>query len=119
MNGPTHLSAITLGVSDMARAVAFYDLMGFERRYGGTDAPFTSYVVGTGFVNLQLVSKAPATGWGRVIVHVGDVDATHRRAVDAGLRPEDVPRDAPWGERFFHLHDPDGHELSFARPLAT
>src|SRR5438128_550362 len=28
-----------------------------------------------------------------------------------------VPRDAEWGERFFHLADPDGHELSFARPL--
>ena len=35
----------------------------------------------------------------------------------AGLRPEVEPRDAPWGERYFHLTDPDGHELSFARPL--
>ena len=33
-----------------------------------------------------------------------------------GCRPA-VPRDAEWGERFFHLTDPDGHELSFARPL--
>jgi hypothetical protein len=22
-----------------------------------------------------------------------------------------------WGERYFHLTDPDGHALSFARPL--
>jgi uncharacterized glyoxalase superfamily protein PhnB len=28
------------------------------------------------------------------------------------------PADAPWGERYFHVRDPDGHELSFARPLA-
>ena len=28
------------------------------------------------------------------------------------------PRDAEWGERYFHILDPDGHELSFARPLA-
>jgi len=27
------------------------------------------------------------------------------------------PDDAPWGERYFHIRDPDGHELSFARPL--
>ena len=27
------------------------------------------------------------------------------------------PRDAAWGERYFHLHDPDGHELSFAQPI--
>jgi hypothetical protein len=30
----------------------------------------------------------------------------------------DRPRDAEWGERYFHLHDPDGHELSFAQPVA-
>ena len=27
------------------------------------------------------------------------------------------PRDASWGERYFHMSDPDGHELSFARPI--
>jgi len=32
------------------------------------------------------------------------------------LAPE-APLNASWGERYFHLHDPDGHELSFARPL--
>jgi len=28
-----------------------------------------------------------------------------------------APQDASWGERYFHMLDPDGHELSFARPL--
>jgi uncharacterized glyoxalase superfamily protein PhnB len=41
----------------------------------------------------------------------------HARALAAGLSPETDPADAPWGERYFHLSDPDGHELSFARPL--
>ncbi len=41
------------------------------------------------------------------------------RAVEAGFEPETAPADAPWGERYFHLVDPDGHELSFARPLET
>jgi hypothetical protein len=27
------------------------------------------------------------------------------------------PQDGAWGERYFHMPDPDGHELSFARPL--
>ncbi|MQG14065.1 MAG: VOC family protein, partial [SAR202 cluster bacterium] len=22
-----------------------------------------------------------------------------------------------WGERYFHINDPDAHELSFAKPL--
>ena len=55
--------------------------------------------------------------WGRLIFHVSDVDALYRRALDLGLSPEAGPRDAEWGERYFHLTDPDGHELSFARLL--
>jgi hypothetical protein len=33
-----------------------------------------------------------------------------------GFNPES-PRDAAWGERYFHMPDPDGHQLSFARPI--
>ena len=117
MARPTSLSAVTLAVTDMARATAFYDAMGFEVRYGGPDAPFTSYAVGEGYLNLQLVTTPPGTGWGRAILHVDDVDAVHDRALAAGLSPSTAPRDAEWGERYFHLTDPDGHELSFARPL--
>ena len=56
--------------------------------------------------------------WGRVIFYVEDVDAVDRQAIDAGHHPSFVPTDAPWGERYFHIRDPHGHELSFARPLA-
>ena len=52
-----------------------------------------------------------------MIFHVSDVDAFHRRALEQGLAPTTTPGDAPWGERYFHISDPDGHELSFARPL--
>ena len=58
--------------------------------------------------------------WGRVIFYyASDVDALHQRALAAGYQPSTSPRDAEWGERFFHLDDPDGHELSFARPLRS
>ena len=30
---------------------------------------------------------------------------------------ESKPQDAIWGERFFHMLDPDGYKLSFATPL--
>jgi catechol 2,3-dioxygenase-like lactoylglutathione lyase family enzyme len=55
--------------------------------------------------------------WGRVIFYFADVDALYDHALAAGYQPATAPRDAEWGERFFHLTDPDGHELSFARPL--
>ena len=112
------INAVTLAVADMERSVAFYADLGFGVGSGGAGSPFTTLRVGRSFLNLQLVEGfGPAAVWGRVIVWVDDVDALHARAVGAGRVPEFPPRDAPWGERYFHLRDPDGHELSFARPL--
>lgn len=112
------ISAITLGTHDMRRAVQFYSTLGFEVTYGGENAPFTSLRAGTGYLNLTAEpSERHWSWWGRVIFHVRDVDALYERARMAGYQPLTVPRDAEWGERYFHLVDPDGHELSFARPL--
>jgi hypothetical protein len=36
--------------------------------------------------------------------------------MEKGFRP-DSPQDASLGERYIHLPDPDGHELSFAHPI--
>jgi catechol 2,3-dioxygenase-like lactoylglutathione lyase family enzyme len=112
------ISAVTLLTPDMARAVAFYQALGFHLHYGGPDATFTSFRAGAGFVNLQLdAERSPQTTiWGRVIFWVDDVDAIYRRALAAGLTPVTAPADAPWGERYFHIRDPDGNELSLARP---
>ncbi len=113
------ISAVTLLTVDMANAVAFYAALGFQLRYGGPDAPFTSFSVGAGYLNLQLdTAGAPRTSvWGRVVFWVDDVDTMYERATRAGFAAETTPADAAWGERYFHIHDPDGHELSFARPL--
>ena len=113
------ISAITLATHDMARAVRFYRALGFVLRYGGDGASFSSFEAGSGYLNLTVASPERRWAWwGRVIFYVSDVDAFYDRAVDQGLRPAAPPRDAEWGERFFHLTDPDGHELSFARPLS-
>lgn len=114
----TGLSAVTLAVRDMARATAFYDKLGFEQLFGGADAEFTSYKAGGGYLNLILThGGAQWTWWGRAIFYVEDVDAFHRNALEQGLEPSAKPADAHWGERYFHISDPDGHELSFAKPL--
>ncbi len=112
------ISAITLATHDMARAVRFYRALGFRLHYGAEAASFTTFLAGSGFLNLiAQPAEQHWEWWGRVIFYVSDVDALYQRAVAAGYQPADVPRDAAWGERFFHLTDPDGHELSFARPL--
>jgi catechol 2,3-dioxygenase-like lactoylglutathione lyase family enzyme len=113
------ISAVTLATHDMARAVRFYRLLGLDVVHGGEDAAFTSFGIGGGFLNLIATPAGRRwSWWGRVILYAPDLDALHARLVAAGFEPEAPPADAPWGERFFHLADPDGHELSFAWPLA-
>lgn len=113
------INAITLATHDMAASVAFYTALGFEIHYGGAGANFTSYHVGThDHLNVVVAAKDVSwSWWGRVILYVDDVDAVYQRALAAGLQPENPPRNAEWHERYFQLRDPDGHELSFAKPL--
>ena len=87
------ISAVTLLTVDMAEAVAFYEALGFHLRYGGPDAPFTSFRVGTGYLNLQLdIVGAPRTAiWGRVVLWVDDVD----RCTDARSRPGSIRKPHP------------------------
>ena len=111
------LSAVTLATHDMARAVAFYEALGFPLSYGGPQEAFTSFAFGGTYLNLILDTRGPVMWWGRVIVHVSDVDAVYRKALATGFTPEAAPADATWGERYFHITDPDGHEISIARRL--
>lgn len=112
------LSAVTLATHNMPRAVRFYRMLGFEIMHGGDNAAFTSFRAGASYLNLiaQPVQRH-WSWWGRVIFYETDVDALYERVVAAGYRPDTVPHDAEWGERYFHVTDPDGHELSFAWPL--
>lgn len=112
------LSAVTFAVRDMPTAVSFYSSFGFNIVYGGPAATFTSLHVGEAYVNLMLQPHHTPAWWGRVIFHVDDVDALYHTITTRGLSPAHPPRNASWGERFFHIVDPDGNELSFATPLA-
>ena len=113
-----HISAVTFAVHDMARSIEFYRKLGFELLYGSEGASFSSLKAGEAFVNLFASPGYEHRWWGRAIFRVDDVDAHHQALQAQGLEPES-PRDASWGERFFHITDPDGHELSFAERLQT
>ena len=112
------ISALTLAVADMARSVDFYrNMVGLEIVYGSPSASFTSFRVGDGYLNLVLGGQTSPNWWGRLIFHVDDVDVLYARLLKAGLSPSTEPADASWGERYFHINDPDSNELSFAKPL--
>ena len=112
------ISAVTLRVASMPISVRFYrDLLGLEIVHGGEDAYFSSLRTNHGkdpILNLE--RGHPVARWGRLIFYVSDVDRFWSYLQANGLRPQ-KPQDASWGERYFHVSDPDGHELSFARPI--
>ena len=112
------ISAVTFRVLNMKASVRFYkDVLGMEIIYGGEDGSFSSLRAkdaNTPILNLEQGRSVP--GWGRMIFYVADVDAFWEHLRGKGLQPES-PRDASWGERYFHMSDPDGYELSFARPI--
>ena len=112
------ISAVTLAVSDMSRSVDFYqNMVGLDILHGGTSESFSSFRVGDGYLNLVLVPRATSNWWGRLIFYVDDVDALYERLRQNGLSPSTEPVDASWGERYFHVDDPDANELSFAKPI--
>lgn len=112
------ISAVTLRVAKMAESVRFYrDIVGLKVIYGGEDSYFSSLCTQSkkdAILNLE--QGDPVANWGRLIFHVSDVDEFWSYLRDNKFNPE-PPRDASWGERYFHMNDPDGHELSFARPI--
>jgi catechol 2,3-dioxygenase-like lactoylglutathione lyase family enzyme len=112
------ISAVTFRVLNMKASVRFYrGVLGMEIVFGGEDAFFSSLRAKDGsapILNLEQGHSVP--GWGRMIFYVPDVDAFWEYLRGKGFNPES-PRDASWGERFFHMSDPDSHELSFARPI--
>ncbi|MBV8099476.1 MAG: VOC family protein [Verrucomicrobia bacterium] len=111
------ISAVTLRVANMQASVRFYrDVLGLEIFYGGEGSDFTSLRTRDGDTILNLEHGNPSIQWGRLIFHISDVDRFWAYLMEKGLHP-DRPQDASWGERYFHMPDPDGHELSFARPL--
>ncbi len=112
------ISAVTLRVANMMESVRFYrDVLGMELLYGGENAGFSSLCSkDTKSAILNLEQGDTVTRWGRLVFHVANVDALWTHLSERGFDPE-VPQDASWGERYFHMLDPDGHQLSFARPL--
>ena len=129
------ISAVTLKIRDMVKSCNFYSrIRGFKLVQGGATDPFTTFEVGSSkmYLNLELVNDITSNDsemhvkqgdFGRIIFHTEDVDGLYRhmkndRAICEAVTFETEPADAPWGERFFHVREPDGYQLSFARPLS-
>ena len=118
------ISAVTFVTRKMRESVKFYSALGFSLARGDEVSTFSTFRVGAQYLNLSVEPGEPTksegqASWGRIIFYVGDVDHIYARAVRADLEPSFSPRNAIWGERYFHILDPDGNEVSFARRIST
>ena len=138
------ISAITLKVKDMEKSCSLYSkIPGFKLTYGGEPSDsFTTFEIGEGsnvtYLNLERIHdeassdfyKIPNLGktigsedFGRVIFHTKNVDKLYSymkqdEYISRHIVFENKPTSAPWGERFFHIREQNGYQLSFAQPLS-
>lgn len=129
------ISAVTLSVKDMEKSCKFYSrIPGFRIAYGGSNADaFTTFRIGKAakmYLNLELRGKSDTfipqfnnrRDFGRIVFYTEDVDELYSHlksdtSITELVTFENKPMDASWSERFFHIRDPDGYELSFATPI--
>jgi catechol 2,3-dioxygenase-like lactoylglutathione lyase family enzyme len=128
------ISAVTLLIKNMKTSCSFYSqIPGFRLVYGGSsNDTFTTFEIGENipkdYLNLELndttTNNHARKNFGRIIFHTEDVDKLYlylknNSSVSNIISFEDEPRDASWGERYFHIREPDGYQLSFAMPIKS
>ena len=103
---------VTLTVSDLDRAVQFYEgVLGLEKKH-----QFKDYAgLDCGGVEIGLKTwgelERPRRGEPYLDLMVGDIDAVYGALQEKGVRFEAAPRETPWGARMTDFFDPDGNHL--------
>jgi uncharacterized glyoxalase superfamily protein PhnB len=124
-----HIDAIGVVVSDMKQAIAFYERLGCSFPADASDTPHAESDLGG--VRLMLDSAAALqemglsdddTGGGDRVALAARCDSPHDvdrlyadLAADGFGRRE--PMDAPWGQRYATVTDPDGTHVDLYAPL--
>jgi catechol 2,3-dioxygenase-like lactoylglutathione lyase family enzyme len=107
------LELVAIPVSDVDRAKAFYEQVGFNADYDTTVSPELRFVQLTPpgsacsiCLGIGLTDAAPGSVRGLQMV-AADADAAHADLTARGIEVSDVD-EQPWG-RFVYFSDPDGN----------
>lgn len=107
-------------VSDIARAVAFYEsVFGMKKTFENGDPVGFVIMKGDGAeVHLTLVRGHRGATHNVMHMIVDGAEELYRRCEAAdGARIIKRIRDAPWGLRTFVVSDPDGNRIDIGQPL--
>ena len=126
------LDAFGVVVSDMARSLSFYRLLGLDIPDGAEAEGHVEVDLGGG-VRLMFDAEhvmqsfsdwtPPQPGGGRRVglafrcASPAAVDETWAAAVAAGHAGRTAPWDAAWGQRYAQLEDPDGNPVDLYAAL--
>ncbi|MFJ4713921.1 VOC family protein [Streptomyces sp. NPDC088785] len=111
------MDAIGVATSDLPASLAFYRLLGLAFPDGAEEQPHVETELAGGIrLMFDPVEDAADQGRGRIALafHCGDaagVDTAYERVTAAGHRGESKPFDAPWGQRYAVVLDPDGNQI--------
>lgn len=116
-----HLDALGIVVTDMARALSFYRLLGVPTPTEW-EGPHVEATLPSGlrlmFDDLELMKSLhpdwqPPVGHrmalGFVCESPAEVDTTYAQVIAAGFTGKTEPWDAFWGQRYATVLDPDGN----------
>ncbi len=104
------LNQVTLAVSDLDRAVAYYRRLGLRQIVADED--YARFVCPDGDSTLSLEHvDAVAPGATTVYFECDDLDATVARLEASGMHFDQAPVDEAWLWREARLRDPDGNPL--------
>jgi catechol 2,3-dioxygenase-like lactoylglutathione lyase family enzyme len=118
-------------VADMGKTLAFYRRLGVEFPENADSEPHVESTLPGGlrlmFDTVDTVRSfdpdwSPPRGSQRVgfafrCDDPADVDRTYAELVDAGYDGHKEPWDAPWGQRYAVIRDPDGNGVDLFAPL--
>jgi catechol 2,3-dioxygenase-like lactoylglutathione lyase family enzyme len=116
----TRLNAIAIVVSDMARSIRFYRLLGLDVPETPDEGHVDTFLPnGVRFMlDTEAVVRSFRPDWSRTVGNqvavafecesAASVDEVYARVVEAGFHGEKEPWDAFWGQRYAQIADPDG-----------
>jgi catechol 2,3-dioxygenase-like lactoylglutathione lyase family enzyme len=123
------LNALGIVVSDMARSIRFYRLLGLEVPETPDEGHIDTFLPNG--IRFMLDSEDTVRSfrpeWTRETGNQlalafecetpAEVDELYARIVDAGFDAEKAPWDAFWGQRYAQVRDPDGVGIDLYAPL--
>lgn len=124
------LDAVALSARDMAKTVAFYEMIGFEFPEWGAEDQHVEAIRKDGEPRLmidtadlieQLMGAKPTppnhASFAMLCDSRAEVDAIAQRLRAAGHEFKVEPWDAFWGQRYATVIDPDGYMIDLFAPL--